>query len=243
VELGATRQAVTYKDHDYLFVTTPKTWQEAQAYCKLSGYHLVTVDDWEEEYFLDEQETYHNLNNWWLGYSDHGLESSWLWSYGWSSYTNWFYNQPDNGGTAGEHCAADRHEHDNSSWHDADCNNAYPFICEREEVLQHHRGKFEYTAWDTNNATWRTRQHSVYVYAGQLLTVGTCGLQDATYEGDTVLRVYSPGGQEIAWNDNSGGECGFGSNISVIAPMTGAYVIRAGCKGSSKCGGTVVYNY
>jgi hypothetical protein len=243
-DVGVTESAITYGGHDYLFVTTPKTWDEAQSYCQLAGgYSLVTINDAAEESFLDTQEAHRFLYNWWIGANDKGIEGVWVWSNGSSSYTNWYPGEPNDAG--GEDCAIDRYSSASSTgqWNDVPCGNAYPFICERNSAPTSNRGSFTYSASNTSSATVNTHNYSLYLYAGQVFTVGTCGVPGASGSGDTYLRINSPNGQEIASSDDAGSPCGVLSNISIVIPVTGTYTLRAGCFSSNSCGGTVAFNY
>lgn len=244
LQLGSVEQKITYGGHDYLFVTTPKTWEQAQTYCSILGYHLVTIDDASEESFLNTQEAYRGLANWWIGYNDRGIEGWWVWTYGWSNYTNWYTpsNEP-NDYQGMEDCATDRYHDDYERWNDWDCNLSFPFVCERESLPTSNRGGYYYSASNTASATINTYNFAVYLYATQLFTVGTCGVPGASGSGDTYLRINNPYGQEIAANDDSGDPCGLLSNLSIIAPVTGTYIIRSGCYGSGSCSGTVAFNY
>ena len=243
--IGTLEHAITYGGHDYLFVTTPKTWEEAQARCKLRGYELVTIDNASEEAFLDGQEAALGLVNWWIGYNDRGIEGTWMWANGSSTHTNWYPGEPND--YLGEDCAVDRYAYgngfSNSQWNDFNCGDLNPFVCERDGGVTVSNGSFVYSATNTSSATVATTDRSVYLYANQLFTVGTCGLANAVSNGDTWLRVNKPSGQEIASNDDAGGSCGVASSISFVVPMTGSYVVRAGCFSGSSCGGTVAYQY
>ncbi len=244
--LGVTSQEITYSGHDYLFVTTPKTWHEAQSYCANydrvngGGYHLVTIDDSAEESFLNTIEIRRGLSRWWIGYSDQGVEGSWIWSHGYSTHANWAPNQPDNRGE--QDCAVDRFD-GVDGWDDQPCGWGNVFICERESISSGNRGYVDYSAWNTNNATVGATQYSVYLFAGQLFSMGTCGVPGASGVGDTWLRLKNPSGGEIASNDDSGGACGLLSNISIVAPTTGTYTIHAGCFSNNSCSGRVAFNY
>ncbi len=67
--------------------------------------------------------------------------------------------------------------------------------------------------------------------------IGTCVLNEATYTGDTYLRLYNGTGVEVSSNDDW---CnGLGSKISYTPTVTGMYTIRAGCFSSGVCSGTV----
>jgi hypothetical protein len=100
---------------------------------------------------------------------------------------------------------------------------------------------YSYTAINTNNALQNTKNWSFFLYAGQLLSVGTCGVSGAStrrdpYD-DTFLRLYGPSGLRVAYNDDACG--GYGSKIVYRAPETGTYRLRAGCYEALECGGTV----
>jgi hypothetical protein len=246
-KLGTTEQAVSYNGGDYLFVTTPKTWNEARAACLMQGYDLVTINDSAEESFLQTQESARGMRNVWIGYTDQNSEGLWSWSNGSSSFTNWYPGQPDDY-LGAEDCTADRYTNPGQNiyseqWNDFRCDSSNSFICERRPEPTTNRGSFSYSTSNTTSATVNTYNHSVNLYAGQLFTVGTCGVPGASGNGDTYLRLVNTSGQEIAANDNSLGICGSLSNLSVIVPVSGTYVVRAGCYGSGTCSGTVAFNY
>ncbi|MFY1825113.1 trypsin-like peptidase domain-containing protein [Myxococcus fulvus] len=97
---------------------------------------------------------------------------------------------------------------------------------------------FEYTATNTNSAQQDTANRRITLGAGQSLTVATCGLSGAAYDGDTFLRLFR-NGIEVAHNDDA---CaGRGSSITYTATTAGEYEVRAGCYGSGSCGGTVIW--
>lgn len=194
-QIGSVEHAVSFNGHDYLFVRTPKTWEEAQTYCQLRGYNLVTIDSDGEEQFLDLQESrQYNVSGtgWWIGYNDRGLESIWGWSSGSSTYTNWSSGQPNDSGTAGEDCAVDRDAMAASTWNDVACSLSNPFVCEKGSLSTTNNGSFSYTATNTNGASVNTVNRSVILYKDQVFTVGTCGLFGASGTGDTVLRINNP---------------------------------------------------
>lgn len=245
--VGTTSQAITYGGHDYLFVTTPKSWQQAQAICSANGYKLVTINDSNEEAFLAAQESAFNLNNWWIGLNDIGIEGFYVWDGDSSTYTNWYPGEPNNS-QGNEDCVEDRFADPtqgkySQQWNDFPCTQQNPFICERDPAPTSNKGSYSYSASNTSNATTGTSDYTVYLYAGQLFTVGTCGIPGASGTGDTYLRVNNPSGQQIAADDDAGGACGVLSNISIVIPTAGSYVIRAGCYASNSCSGTVAFNY
>lgn len=96
-----------------------------------------------------------------------------------------------------------------------------------------------YSASNTNSATQNTSNRVIALTAGQKLTLGTCGVTNATFTGDTYLRLFGPTGTEVASNDDACG--GRGSNFVYTVPTTGNYELRAGCYSSGSCTGTVAW--
>ncbi|MBZ4418118.1 serine protease [Myxococcus sp. RHSTA-1-4] len=99
-------------------------------------------------------------------------------------------------------------------------------------------GSFTFSASSTNNATRNTTNRDVTVSAGQVLTVGTCGLTGATFSGNTYLRLFN-GATEVASNNDACG--GTGSNFSYTVSTSGTLQIRAGCAANKSCSGTVAW--
>nr|WP_277989582.1 Ig-like domain-containing protein [Corallococcus sp. NCSPR001] len=98
---------------------------------------------------------------------------------------------------------------------------------------------FTYSARNTNDATVGTVNQSIAMVAGQTFTVGTCGVAGSTFTGDTSLRLFSPNGTQVAFNDNACG--GAGSNFVYTVPTTGTYSFQAGCAANTACSGTVAW--
>jgi len=248
LEYSSTESEISYNGHDYLFINTPKTWQQAQTYCATynsntsggMGYHLVTIQNAAEESFLNTNEIARGFNNWWIGYSDIATEGTWVWSNDISMFANWSENNPDN--LADQDCAVDRFN-GTDFWDDTYCYVDHPFICERDAEAYGTDGSFAYS---TSGAT--VVQESVTLKAGRVFTVGTCGLPGATGTGNTQLKLkYAGQAVPFAYNNDSGsslscGSSGVLSNFSVVIETAGTYVIEASCFTGS-CSGTVVYNY
>lgn len=238
-EVGEIAQRISYGGHDYLFVNTPKTWDQADSYCRTLGYTLVTINDASEGSFLHGMESSLSPERWWIGYNDRGSEGFWVWSGSPSTYSHWGAGQPDNAGN--EDCATDNFKN-GDTWNDDICTLNFPFICESNSVSSSNRGSFTYSASNTASATQNTTSRSVNLFAGQVFTVGTCGVAGASGSGDTLLRVLNPSGQQVAANDDSP-SCGLLSNLSFVVPVSGTYTIQAGCYSSASCSGTVAYNF
>ncbi len=97
-----------------------------------------------------------------------------------------------------------------------------------------------YSTSNTNNALVNTADYNVNLFAGDTLTIGTCGLTGATSNGDTYLRLYDPFGGEVASSDDA---CNTASKIVYTAPTSGTYQLRAGCYSSNACSGTLAYSF
>jgi hypothetical protein len=100
-------------------------------------------------------------------------------------------------------------------------------------------GSFFYSASNTSSATQNTVNVDLSIAAGQVLTIGTCGVPGASGTGDTFLRVFSPVDVEVAFNDDACG--GLLTNLTYVAVTTGVFHIHAGCFSTQACDGTVAY--
>jgi hypothetical protein len=241
LELATTEQSISYNGSDYLFITSPRSWQDARSYCQQYGYDLVTINNSTEEAFLETEERNRGLYNWWIGYNDRSLEGQWSWTFSTSTYTNWYPGEP-NDFAGNEDCTTDRYRTDSGNivseqWNDDDCSKPYNFICERPL----NQGSFSYSAVNTSNATVNTTDRVIYLTAGQTFTMGTCGVEGASGSGDTFLKLMNPSGQEVAVNDDASGSCVTLSTITYTVAVTGWHTMRAGCFSNTSCSGTVAY--
>lgn len=86
------------------------------------------------------------------------------------------------------------------------------------------------------------RRQAIWLDEGDHLEAGTCGLDGAETEGDTVLRLRDPSGQEVTWNDD-GCLGSYGSRVTHDVPRGGAgtYHLVAACYAGGKCGGRIVH--
>ena len=98
---------------------------------------------------------------------------------------------------------------------------------------------YAYTASNTNSAQQNTVDKTLTFAAGDVVEVGTCGVEGATVDGDSFLRFNNGTGTEVASNDDSCG--GRGSYFKYTVPAAGSFTIRGGCYSSGSCGGTVVW--
>lgn len=106
-------------------------------------------------------------------------------------------------------------------------------------VVNEVQNSYDFSASNTTSATVNTVNQAISVSAGQTVTVGTCGVADASFNGDTYLRVQDPFGTQVALNDDACG--GLSSRLVFTAASSGAFQIRAGCYSSGSCSGTVAW--
>ncbi len=100
-------------------------------------------------------------------------------------------------------------------------------------------GTYSYSASNTNSAQQNTVNKVVALTAGQKITLGTCGVANSAFTGDTFLRLNGPASTEVASNDDACG--GRGSQIVYTAAAAGNYTIRGGCYSTGACTGTVAW--
>ncbi|XP_071402751.1 macrophage mannose receptor 1-like [Centroberyx affinis] len=117
----------------YHYVAEPKTWTEAQSYCREKYIDLATIDNMEEmNQLINTVQPFNDDFLFWIGLRD---VIDWRWSFsdgayypkGAADYRNWktVWNQPNNY-RGHELCAVIG---DSGKWHDYNCNITYPFIC------------------------------------------------------------------------------------------------------------------
>jgi hypothetical protein len=94
----------------------------------------------------------------------------------------------------------------------------------------------EYTASNTASATnvSTTAQMPITFGAGETIMIGTQGITESTFSGDTFLRLRNSSLVDLATSDDS---CGtLGSRLSFTALSAATHTIWAGCFGNSPCG-------
>ena len=103
------------------------SWHETRAKCRTVGADLISVNCEEDQRFLDSFMTRRNM--YYIGFTDASVEGTFRWSDGTTStYTKWFANEPDNGGS-NEDCTA---AYIGRGWSDIKCHHQYLhyFACE-----------------------------------------------------------------------------------------------------------------
>ena len=86
-----------YNGSRYLLTDSTMTWEDAQTYAKSLGGNLVTINNANEEAWL--QTTFGTTEGFWIGMNDRLVEGQFEWVSGESvTYTNWAPGEPNNYG-------------------------------------------------------------------------------------------------------------------------------------------------
>lgn len=122
----------THNGHDYLFCDGQESWTDARATCASQGMSLVTLDDAEEEAWVNRLASAHSTQKWWIGLNDRASEGTFVWDGGDAvSYTNWYAGEPNNAG-GDEDCAQLNRFYPEPGWNDEPCSLHLRFICESD---------------------------------------------------------------------------------------------------------------
>ncbi|XP_058866605.1 macrophage mannose receptor 1-like [Acipenser ruthenus] len=107
----------------YILIEQPKTWYEAQQYCRDNYTDLVSVKNEDENKKIKEKA---NGNPVWIGL----FNNPWKWSDGGDNYTpqNWSENQSDNY-EGKEKCVTIQNKTNKLTLNDNPCSTAHPFFC------------------------------------------------------------------------------------------------------------------
>ena len=118
-----------YRGHLYLFCPDAITWDNARSNCLAYGYRMASVDDAQENAWLNGRAVAHLGGvTVWHGYNDIASEDVWVWENGSASgYTNWNAGEPNNSGN--EDCAQ---MYPSGLWNDDPCDNTFAYVCETE---------------------------------------------------------------------------------------------------------------
>lgn len=119
-----------WRGHRYLVMLKPMDWNQARAYAKRVGGHLVTISDRAENDFVADLARRKGVKrSSWIGYSDQGSEGRWWWVTGQkTTFTAWHSNEPNNS-EGKEHCCQ-QGWHSKTSWNDGACQEKLPFMIE-----------------------------------------------------------------------------------------------------------------
>ncbi|XP_063077512.1 ladderlectin-like [Engraulis encrasicolus] len=119
-----------YERRCFKFVSTTRTWAEAERYCVMMGGNLASVHSRNEYYFVQDlvRKNTQSTPVTWIGGCDAAQEGLWLWSDGSRfDYSHWNTAEPNNLEKI-EHCL-----HFNwggpLGWNDIPCNRLYPSVC------------------------------------------------------------------------------------------------------------------
>uniref|UniRef100_A0A3P9LJ67 C-type lectin domain-containing protein n=1 Tax=Oryzias latipes TaxID=8090 RepID=A0A3P9LJ67_ORYLA len=114
----------------FSYFSSPKTWDEAENFCRSIGANLASVKNSLENTkllsLINQQKA--NYTPTWIGGSDAQKNGVWFWSDGSNyQYTNWCPNEPNNHN--GQQKCLQMNFSDRRCWDDAECWIHRPFIC------------------------------------------------------------------------------------------------------------------
>ena len=126
----------TLKD-SYVYVSTPKTWQDAEADCVSRGSHLATCCTVEEVKAARAAAKQGGgaQDDFWIGLHDRATENDWVWTSGSTcKFKNWVYEHHEPNGGTRENCVHTwggpaRGPQHADKWNDRSCDIKNPFVC------------------------------------------------------------------------------------------------------------------
>ncbi len=116
--------------YEYVFVNEPKTWAEAQRYCREKYTDLVTIENEQQTVQLTDTENDDSIDLAWIGLYDDlnswkwTLEDSDFFKVGEKDFRNWNNPGPDNSG--GQSLCVYMY---NGLWYTSYCSYIHSFIC------------------------------------------------------------------------------------------------------------------
>ncbi|MFB6114660.1 MAG: C-type lectin domain-containing protein, partial [Candidatus Nanohalobium sp.] len=180
IACGSSHPAVCEVNGHYERISS-RTWSEAQSACVNRGGHIVTVNNAEENSFLDA-----NYGNIWISYKD-GREEGGDWHRG--GYTNWKDisgdGEPNNAGGS-EDCTE---MYSSGVWNDLSCGDTRQGLCEID-------GSYETTGY----MSWSNARDECNSRGGHLATIESSSENqyiDSNY--GNVWIGYHDHGNEASW--------------------------------------------
>ncbi|CAI5672526.1 unnamed protein product [Oreochromis niloticus] len=132
---GALVSVAFCQTRQYYFVSTSKTWTDAQSHCRNVFTDLATIENTADLYAVTS--TASNTGKAWIGLHD-DLQNSWRWSLndssfygvGEAAFRNWYTNSPNNLNGQEQYCVALLSGSPyNGAWDDRSCGDKYFFVC------------------------------------------------------------------------------------------------------------------
>ncbi|NUN12744.1 MAG: hypothetical protein HUU55_03830 [Myxococcales bacterium] len=116
----------------YYYLCPNANWSTAQTNCVGLGGHLVTINNAQENDFIDVQTGNGSKGSYWIGYNDLQTEGTFVWASGQpNSFTDFCSGEPNNF-NGNQDCVRTNWLCFNGSyrWDDAECAATIPFVCE-----------------------------------------------------------------------------------------------------------------
>jgi hypothetical protein len=127
---GTTCDVHTHGGHEYLFCDGQESWADAKAQCASQGKSLLTINDAEEEAWVQGIASALSTQKWWMGFNDRASEGTFVWGSGEPvTYTNWYPGEPNDAG-GDEDCGQLNRFYPELGWNDEPCSLHLRYICE-----------------------------------------------------------------------------------------------------------------
>ncbi|XP_058866875.1 macrophage mannose receptor 1-like [Acipenser ruthenus] len=150
---------ICYNDtrESYILIDKPKTWYEAQQYCRTNYTDLVSIKNNDEDKKIKEKA---NGNPVWIGL----FNNPWKWSHKgeYSSFHNWYKGEPNN---LGNNICVEMYGaafKERGKWNDAGCSNTSPFFCYNESCTDASCTKYHFVETAMNWSAAQTHCRDKY---------------------------------------------------------------------------------
>ncbi|EDO26420.1 predicted protein [Nematostella vectensis] len=116
-----------FNGYCYLTSNTCLSWKQSESACAVLGSGLVSVHNYEENVFIQQQ---HNGEKSWVGLSDVTSEGRFVWADGSpTNFTNWAPNQPND--YKNQDCVHTLGVNYGYKWNDVQCSSCHNYTCKR----------------------------------------------------------------------------------------------------------------
>ncbi|XP_051996692.1 macrophage mannose receptor 1-like [Xyrauchen texanus] len=125
--LGVLSGSLSFRGQ-YILIQQPKTWSEAQAFCRANHLDLATLNnDNDRNNFRNDLAASNFKSDVWVGLYQYSDNKTWRWSFQDENITfdSWNSNEPNNRG-GNEKCV---HFYSPTTWNDATCSKTFYCFC------------------------------------------------------------------------------------------------------------------
>uniref|UniRef100_UPI003AAE62F3 ladderlectin-like n=1 Tax=Centroberyx gerrardi TaxID=166262 RepID=UPI003AAE62F3 len=119
-----------YGSRCFIFISSSRTWPEAERYCLHFGANLASVHSFEEYHYIQEivRRNTGGFPRTWIGGTDTAQDRLWFWSDG-SRFDIQLWNRGEPNNAGGREYCVEMNSGGESHWNDHDCRTQLPFVC------------------------------------------------------------------------------------------------------------------